>query len=224
MPPAILNHPPAALTMTTTKQLHPMTTGIEILQGISNVVAQKAPHCSKEIDLLSLKIVFSHINGCVTILTSIAFVERIYDWGIIDENQKKDITKQVLNTSPYANGYDINGKKIVAEVKCNIPVGKNRFGAAQIKALKKDVDGLINETKDKISDKIKFLVMLGNIRDNCFKDALAAFIEGLKKESQNLVIVDNHDSVDRSAINVVVIHPSEITFKKLNDVVNNYQH
>lgn len=66
--------------------------------------------------------------------------------------------------------------------------------------------------------------MLGNIRDNCFKDALAAFIEGLKKESQNLVIVDNHDSVDRSAINVVVIHPSEITFKKLNDVVNNYQH
>lgn len=220
MPPAILNHPPAALTMTTTKQLHPMTTGIEILQGISNVVAQKAPHCSKEIDLLSLKIVFSHINGCVTILTSIAFVERIYDWGIIDENQKKDITKQVLNTSPYANGYDINGKKIVAEVKCNIPVGKNRFGAAQIKALKKDVDGLINETKDKISDKIKFLVMLGNIRDKCFKDAL----EGLEKESQNLVIVDNHDSVVRSAINVVVIHPSEITFKKLNDVVNNYQH
>ena len=197
-----------------------MTTGIEILQGISNVVAQKAPHCSKEIDLLSLKIVFSHINGCVTILTSIAFVERIYDWGIIDENQKKDITKQVLNTSPYANGYDINGKKIVAEVKCNIPVGKNRFGAAQIKALKKDVDGLINETKDKISDKIKFLVMLGNIRDKCFKDAL----EGLEKESQNLVIVDNHDSVVRSAINVVVIHPSEITFKKLNDVVNNYQH
>ncbi|MBQ9253295.1 MAG: hypothetical protein IJ180_11435 [Bacteroidales bacterium] len=77
------------------------------------------------------------------------------------------------NQHANTNGYDVQNKdnKIIAEVKCNIPVEEKSFGVAQKTAIKKDLDGLrFGKTKSRdinISEYYKFMVMqdLPNVRE-----------------------------------------------------------
>ena len=81
MPPAILNQPPAALTMTTTKQQYPMTTGIETLRGLPESILRLRNDA--EIELIDIKRVLSLLNNAITILTTIEFMEILRDHVMI---------------------------------------------------------------------------------------------------------------------------------------------
>ena len=121
-------------------------------------------------DFIDLKKACSDINNIVTLKVTLEFVSFLKDVNLIDAKQKSAIEEKIENTSPNSNGFDVEfydkTKKIVAEVKCNIPVKSSRFGAAQKKGIYKDIINLWNgKTKSKLTCKelkeyYKFLVLL----------------------------------------------------------------
>ena len=78
--------------------------------------------------------------------------------------------KQLFETHANTNGFDVeystHQMKIVAEVKCNIPVNETSFGAAQENSIMEDVDHLFHSkkksdlTSEDIQDYYKFMVFL----------------------------------------------------------------
>ena len=120
-------------------------------------------------DFVDLKCAISCINNAITLKTTLAFVDYLFDKGIVLADEAKEIKEKVLNTNVNANGFDVEYKNsricIAAEIKCNIPVGTNSFGAAQEKAILKDLTGLLGgKSKSKIdqSNALKFMVMLNH--------------------------------------------------------------
>lgn len=95
-------------------------------------------------DLVELKKAVSNINNMMTLRVTLGFIEKLYRLGIINQSQAMRIRKNVDAQHPNTNGFDVMDKecKIVAEVKCNIPVDKKRFGPAQKDAIIKDLKGL----------------------------------------------------------------------------------
>ena len=101
---------------------------------------------------LTLKKAAGQIDNLVTR----ALTEKFVDWlypnnkfnGKMCPAVQNEIKKRILTQSVNANGYDVNYKdanvRILAEVKANIPYGKNKYGAEQKKGIKKDLEGLIN--------------------------------------------------------------------------------
>ena len=119
-------------------------------------------------DLIRLKKAISCINNIITLRTTLSFVDYLETRDIIPSNIAEEIKNDVQSISVNTNGYDVeyskNGFKLIAEVKCNIPVGENCFGVAQINSILNDLDGLIRgKKKSKISDTgsyFKFMVLL----------------------------------------------------------------
>ena len=102
----------------------------------------------------------------------VAFLEHQH---IIDSKQKDQILNQINAVNANSNGYDIqysgpilNGKGLLAEVKCNIPVNAKSFGAAQQAGIIKDINGLMSgKTKssiDNVTSYYKFMVFLDGDR------------------------------------------------------------
>lgn len=130
---------------------------------------------------VSLKKAVSCINNIITLKTALSFIDMIQRRGIIDSAAAVDIKNKVQGTNVNTNGYDIeysgNNCSILAEVKCNIPVGKNSFGAAQINSIVKDLDGMADASKKQKSkltstdSYLKFMVMLeaGPVRESMQK-------------------------------------------------------
>ena len=116
-------------------------------------------------DLVELKKAVSNINNLVTLRVTYGFIEKIHELGIINRVQAEKIKAKVDGTHPNTNGYDVEydaETKIIAEIKCNIPVGGNRFGSAQRNAIKEDLQGLWNgKNKGKIipASYYKFMVI-----------------------------------------------------------------
>lgn len=141
-------------------------------------------------DLIRLKRVFSGINGMVTMLTEMEFVNRLHQAGVIDCEPYQALVKHILGSSPYTNGYDVrcDEAKIVAEVKCNFPVGKNKYGAAQIEAIMDDLCGLHCPEKYKKKENAlapetrKFMVLLREKDDDNSNEAIKHLIGQAKKE------------------------------------------
>lgn len=120
-------------------------------------------------DFIELKKVISTVNNIITLQTTERFIEYLEQQGIITRNECDEMHKSVDATSANANGYDIQyrgrgGRGILAEVKCNIPVGEHCFGAAQINGIRKDITGLLEgKLKSGIHDTseyLKFMVLL----------------------------------------------------------------
>lgn len=117
-------------------------------------------------DLIGLKKAIANTNNLLTLKVTLGFIDRLHSLGIIDSNQADRIKKNVDGQHPNTNGFDVQDTEcgIIAEVKCNIPVGEKSFGAAQKNALKKDLQGLRNgKTKGGIvntDDYYKFMVVL----------------------------------------------------------------
>lgn len=132
-------------------------------------------------NLISLKQALSSINGLITIAVSKAFVRELRWGGVIsDEACEKALGKLSL-TSPYGNGFDIiveGHPFIIAEVKCNLPVGGNSFGAAQRNGLLKDVRNLAypcRKQKNRVAipeNHLKFLAVLATGDEGQFVQAL----------------------------------------------------
>ena len=108
-------------------------------------------------DLVELKKAVSNINNLVTLRVTYGFIEKIHELGIINREQAEEMRSDVNGLHPNTNGYDVKYprtkgyvvkydtvKKIIAEIKCNIPVGGDRFGSAQRNAIKEDLKGLWN--------------------------------------------------------------------------------
>ena len=116
-------------------------------------------------DLVEMKKAISNINNLITLRVTLGFIDEIYRLGIVNHEQAERMRKEVDEQHPNTNGFDVQDKecRIIAEIKCNIPVGEKSFGAAQKIALKKDMQGLRNgKTKgdiDNVDNYYKFMVI-----------------------------------------------------------------
>ena len=137
-------------------------------------------------DFVGMKQAISNINNIVTLKTTLAFIEYLREQKIVSDMDASKMAEAVQETSANANGFDIeydnkNGCRIIAEVKCNIPVSENAFGAAQLKGIKKDLEGLRNgKTKSGINDTstyCRFMVLLDT------GDSVHKAVNGLKSKS-----------------------------------------
>jgi hypothetical protein len=119
--------------------------------------------------LLELKSVLSDINNTLTMRLTLGFV----DWAAatlqLDQAAHARLRRDVLNTKPSSNGYDISFvhvPPVVAEVKCNVPInGGTRYGAAQKNGIIADIEALLNgkskaSTAPAPTDSLKFMVFL----------------------------------------------------------------
>lgn len=119
--------------------------------------------------LIRLKKALSNINNIITLKVCLAFVERLSQ-KYISEDVATKVNNDILSTHANTNGYDIQCNDenfpFLAEIKCNIPCDKGgkKFGAAQLTAIIKDIEGLINgKTKSNIAhvcDYYRFMVFL----------------------------------------------------------------
>jgi len=153
-------------------------------------------------DLLSLKEYLHSINNHITYLMGRAFLNKCF--GIEEECELEYFKYTEMNH----NGYDIVAKikdsLIIAEIKGNIPCGKDdKYGANQKNSIKKDIDNLkIQKTtgKKQIND-------LSN-----FEDAYKC-----------LVLLENNSDAIKDLIddNFVTLKDNDITFENLqNDKIN----
>ena len=150
-------------------------------------------------EFVELKNVLSNINNIITLRITHAFAEWLHLHGVVDNAQFAAICAGIEGTNANANGYDVQfegrvGRThgIVAEVKCNIPVKPDRFGAAQLSNLKKDVEGLLHgKAKAKGLDTtnyLKFLVLLDD--DGRVRPAAEHFIGTMQRSGYRIVVAD----------------------------------
>lgn len=180
-------------------------------------------------NLISMKKIGSAANNILTMKAAMAFVEMLKDNKIISIcNIYKDILESVKHTNPNANGYDVSydgshgGEKFIAEVKCNIPVNADSFGAKQIEGITKDINNLFNgkestketkKIKDELGDYYKFFVVMtcesieklkcDNIRD-CMKKIISP-INKNRQGGQVLYYDTIHDKNNLPSDNVYVV-------------------
>lgn len=146
-----------------------------------------------------LKKVFANINNIITLQVTLTFVDMLKKAGIVDESQHAKIYQDIEDVNANANGYDVcyTGKVgsadgIIAEIKCNIPVGNKQFGAAQFKGIEKDVDGLMNgktkETEINPKNYLKFMVLLDDGAK--VNEAMKNFADKMNGKRKPIVILD----------------------------------
>ena len=121
-------------------------------------------------EFVNLKKAITNINNIITMLVTESFVKTLHTDGVISTPQQSKMLEQLFETHANTNGFDVEYSagqmKIVAEVKCNIPVNETSFGAAQEKSIMEDVDHLFHSkkksdlTSEDIQDYYKFMVFL----------------------------------------------------------------
>ena len=127
---------------------------------------------------------------------------------------------QINSINPNTNGYDIfiepyqNYKGIIAEVKCNIPVGKNNYGAAQLAGIQNDINGLKNpQNKTKrpekmaSSDKLYKFMVLFDCRDVIGnKDVAQAVQDVIKKNTDIELFQDSSQILDTKKVYIFLLN------------------
>ena len=121
-------------------------------------------------EFVHLKKAITNINNIITMLVTESFVKTLHKDGVISTPQQSKMLEQLFETHANTNGFDVEYSagqmKIVAEVKCNIPVNETSFGAAQENSIMEDVDHLFHSkkksdlTSEDIQDFYKFMVFL----------------------------------------------------------------
>ena len=121
-------------------------------------------------EFVNLKKAITNINNIITMLVTESFVKTLHKDGVISTPQQSKMLEQLYETHANTNGFDVEYNagqmKIVAEVKCNIPVNETSFGAAQENSIMEDVDHLFHSkkksdlTSEDIQDYYKFMVFL----------------------------------------------------------------
>ncbi len=133
---------------------------------------------------VSLKKALSNINNIVTLKITNLFIEKLREDEFISKDQKIEMIENSNKQKANANGYDVEypdpkkksnveKPKILAEVKCNIPVGKTTFGSKQKDGILKDIEGLLIAEKKTTSQLsategyFKFMVFMDYTEDGC---------------------------------------------------------
>ena len=121
-------------------------------------------------EFVDLKKAVANINNIITMLVTESFVHTLHKDSVISTSQQSEMLKQLFETHANTNGFDVEYSdkqmKIVAEVKCNIPVNETSFGAAQENSIMDDVDHLFHSKKKSdltpkvIQEYYKFMVFL----------------------------------------------------------------
>lgn len=162
--------------------------------------------------LVDLKQLLADINGIITSETEKAFIKRLLSDGIITK-ETAEATLQMHDTrTPYDNGYDIVIEKpaIAAEIKCNIPVKEDRFGAAQSNALKSDINKLFYpdrklKKQDSLPKKFyKFMVVLSIGKE--FGEAISKIIKASEKQGINIKLYQPGMQLDFDTVYVMIIN------------------
>ena len=121
-------------------------------------------------EFVNLKKAITNINNIITMLVTESFVKTLHKDGVISTPQQSEMLEQLFETHANTNGFDVEYSagqmKIVAEVKCTIPVNETSFGAAQENSIMEYVDHLFHSkkksdlTSEDIQDYYKFMVFL----------------------------------------------------------------
>lgn len=165
-------------------------------------------------DFVELKNVLSNINNIITLRITLAFADWLYGCGIVETRQYAMIRADIESTNANSNGYDVQfsgrvatARGIVAEVKCNIPVKPDRFGAAQLANLEKDVEGLLHgKTKAKglnTENYLKFLVLLDD--GERVRTATEHFVSTMRKKGHNIDVINKPGSLRTDTIYIVTL-------------------
>lgn len=162
--------------------------------------------------LVVLKQLLADINGIITSETEKAFIRKLLtDRRITKEMAKATLKKHEVRT-PYDNGYDIvidSDPRIVAEIKCNIPVKGNQFGAAQAHALKNDIKNLFYpERKLKKQGSLqgefcKFMVVLRI--GSGFDEAISKIIKDSEKDGIKIQFYQPGITIEPEPVYVMIV-------------------
>lgn len=141
---------------------------------------------------IELKKAVSDVNNITTLITTNAFFKKLKDDGFIkSDDQHKRMFDFFNGSNANSNGFDIEYPKkinknkwlpedsncdikILAEVKCNIPINEGEFGKQQNEGIITDILHLYygktksKLTKNDIDDYYKFMVILDCGRNNCY--------------------------------------------------------
>ncbi|MCQ2218558.1 MAG: hypothetical protein MJZ33_08775 [Paludibacteraceae bacterium] len=145
--------------------------------------------------LVELKKAISQINNIITLKVTNFFISKLQEGGVVSSGQAEDMKQEVNKISANANGYDIRyeAKKILAEVKCNIPVNGKTFGAKQVEGITKDIDGLLDgKTKGGVGNTggyYKFMVFLN-------ADGVPESVEEILKNDKYKGKIDHYTNPD----------------------------
>ncbi|UUC45144.1 hypothetical protein [Flavobacterium cerinum] len=150
---------------------------------LQKLTGQKADFYTalKNEDILELKAVLSDINNLLTYKLTLIAGEWIGSYFKLHQTEINHILEEIDANEPNSQGYDIvyinEFIKVIAEVKCNIPVKNgSKFGSMQSKHLIEDAQKLLNG-KRQISDtseylKFLFIVKIGERTDNAINKLL----------------------------------------------------
>lgn len=163
-------------------------------------------------ELIRLKSVLTDVNNILTLKATFAFALWMVNFFDLPPSVGETLLEKVNRTKPNTNGFDIElpEEKIVAEIKCIIPInGGNYFGQAQKNAILDDAIKLTNG-KRSIPDttdyfKIIGLVDLGERTDLAIKDLLVE-VKNMstsdKKRQERHAIVKNLVFLDDNLMNL----------------------
>lgn len=158
-------------------------------------------------DFLELKSALSDIHNTITLKVAHAFSNWLANRFDFDAEARTQIQRAILATKPNTNGYDIeitHPCKVIAEVKCNVPVNNGAvYGAAQKSGIIKDIDALMKgKSKSTVtpSEFLKFMVFLdhGGIRL-----ATKHLIKSMTSQKSNILFAE--ESADLTRKDVVYI-------------------
>ena len=138
-------------------------------------------------ELVNLKKAVSNINNIITLRVTNEFISFLQRNKLISVSEAKKLYDAVDCQHPNANGFDIKSQspKIIAEVKCCIPVEKHCYGAAQVDSIISDIIHLAeNKSKSGIDDSdikdyYKFMVLLDGDR---VADSIDKLIEKINRD------------------------------------------
>jgi len=150
---------------------------------------------------LDLKMALSDINNVLTLKTTLAFGHWIADFFKLSNEEHKQIVKEINETKPNTNGFDIQVQKrnIIAEIKCIIPINEGfYYGAAQRNSILDDAIKLIKGKKE-LPNTTKHIKLIGLID---LDEKTDKAIEKLMKPAKNIrtetqLRLDRHDIVHK---------------------------
>ena len=127
--------------------------------------------------------------------------------------QAEEMRRRVEETSANDNGFDVcysggpDGLPLIAEVKCNIPVKKDRFGAAQEAGIRKDIEALLQGKRKMgvtdVSGYYKFMAVL-DTADGSAREAMRRLIGHLFPDGRVKEYVPGVTRVDDTQVVYVV--------------------
>ena len=160
--------------------------------------------------IIGLKAFLSDINNIVTLRLSMRFSEWLKRELGINQEIFDTIQSQIKQTKPNTNGYDIEYTsdvlKLIAEVKCNVPINeKDRFGSAQKNGIRKDLNGLLHGKSKSNIDMIKYLKFLVLYDTDTMRLAMKSFHNRLPAEIKKRVILSTTSFDDPQNVYVIFL-------------------